>query len=282
MAILLLASLAVQDDLGASLKKLFEGLSAAQRESALKSYDDESRDAEVPFPGPRSGLLIGDLSDAQFETLDGAIRQFLSEDGYRSVMKVAAQCHKKEGLRAYYAGFFGDPTGEGPWAFRIVEHHLTLVHVHSDPDRFGQILLGANPPELWHEQEDAALAGFKALSAGEKKRAVLDAGEGESGAALGDRGVALRDLSEEARKAAHAMIDARIGLFSDAQQKKLRTILDGRDDLLLAFFGEMTARSADGGRANWKIEAPGFLCDYESSRGHIHMTLRATGKTTDD
>lgn len=266
----LILALALQSD---ELRKLFESLSAEQRAAVLKDYDDENRDAEVFFPGERPGLLIGKLSDAQFETLDGAIRAFLSDVGYQTAMKVASQSHKGAGLRAYFANFFGDPTGEGPWAFRIAEHHLTLVHVHSDPDRFGPILLGANPPELWHEQEDAAIACFKALSDDEKKRALLGAGAGESGAAL-DGGIPLSELSADAAKAARATIDARLALFSDAQQKKLRAVLE-KQDLRLGFYGAMTARSADGGKANWKIAGDGFLCDYESSRGHIHMTLRA-------
>lgn len=270
----ILLCLALQDELADSLRKLYESLSAEQRRAALKDYHDANRDAEVFFPGERPGLLIADLTDEQFETLDGAVRRFLSESGTASVMKVAEQSHKDGGLRGYYANFFGDPTGDGPWAFRIAEHHLTVVHVHSDPDRFGPILLGANPPELWHEQEDPALACFKALSADERKRALVE-GAGESGSALGDGGIPLKGLTGPAAEAARAMIDARIALFSDAQQKKLRAILEKAGDLKLGFYGEMTVRSADGGRANWKIEGGGFLCDYESSRGHIHMTLRA-------
>ena len=217
------------------------------------------------------------LSDKQFELLDGAIKQFLSKDGYTLAMKVAHQSHRKEGVKAYFVNFFGDPSKDKTWAFRISEHHLTLVHVHSDPARFGPILLGANPPVLWQKQEEAAIKCFGLLSKEEKEAAQAGKG-GMSGTSADGKGILIGELSEEAAKAAGAMVDARLSLFSEAQQKKLRRIIEaagGVQKLRLAFYGEMTKRSTDGGLANWKIEGDGFLCDYESALGHIHMTMRA-------
>jgi len=263
-----------------SLKSLFTSLSDDQKKAALKSCDDPNRDAEVFTPGDRPGLLIAKLSGDQLKLLDDAVRAFLSADGYAQAMKVATQSHKKEGLKAYWLNFFGDPSKDKSWVFRVSEHHFTLVHVTGDPARFGPILLGANPPDLWHDQEDPAIACFKKLTDDEKKRAR--AGDSsESGRPLGAKGVAIGDLSDDARKAAAAMIDARLALFSETQQKKLRAILEaegGVAKLRLAFFGDMTKRCADGGRADWKIEGRSFLCDYESSRAHIHMTLRGAAE----
>ncbi len=280
---LALALLLPQDTLEASLQELFKSLTEAQRAACLKAADDPNRNAEEFTPGRRPGLLIRELSTEQLKLLEGAIGQFLSEAAFKEAMKVARQSHPGEGLKAYYLNFFGDPTKDkSEWAFRVSEHHLTLVHVESDPDRFGPILLGANPPELWRDQEDAAIECFRKLSDSERKRATVD-GRGMSGRKLGDgRGVPISELSAEARAAAAAMIEARFKLFSEPQQKKLRKILasqGGVDKLRLAFFGEMTRRCADGGRADWKIEGPDLMCDYESSRGHLHMTLRGTART---
>ena len=272
---LALALLLPQDSLEDSLLGLFRSLSEAQRAACLKAADDPNRNAEEFTPGRRPGLLIRELSAEQLTLLERAIGQFLSEAALKEAMQVTRQSHPGEGLKAYYLNFFGDPTKDkAEWAFRISEHHLTLVHVESDPDRFGPILLGANPPELWREQEDAAIECFQKLSETERKRAT-------SGRKL-TGGVSIGELSPESRAAAAAMVEARFKLFSEPQQKKLRTILasqGGVDKLRLAFFGEMTRRCSDGGRADWKIEGPGLLCDYESSRGHIHMTLRGTART---
>lgn len=275
--IIALALVLPQEDLGSSLGDLFASLTEEQKEAALKPYDAKERDAEVFFPGKRPGLLIGELSEKQFELLDGAIKQFLSKDGYALAMKVARQHASKEGIKAYFINFFGDPSKDKAWAFRISEHHLTLVHVHSDPARFGPILLGANPPVLWQKQEEAAIKCFALLSKEEKEAAQAGKG-GMSGTSANGKGILIGELSEKAAKAAGAMVDARLSLFSEAQQKKLRRIIKeagGVRKLRLAFYGEMTKRCADGGRANWKIEGDGFLCDYESSRRHIHMTMRA-------
>lgn len=271
MASLLLALL-LQDP----FTDLFQSLADDQKAACLKPWDDESRDAENFTPGKRPGLLIQNLTEEQAGRLDKAIRAFLSADGYKQAMEVAAQSHKKEGLKAYYLNYFGDPTKDKAWTFRVSEHHLTIVHVTSDPARFGPILLGANPPEIWKEQEEAAIACFAKLSEDEKKKVVIE-GKAASGRTLGDKGVPIESLSADAKAAAIAMIEARFKLFSDDQQKKLRAILQaqgGVEKLRLAFFGEMTKRCADGGRADWKIGSKDFLCDYASSGGHIHMTLR--------
>ena len=274
---ILLLCLALQETtLEDSLSQLFKSLTDDQKKECLKAYDDPDRDAEVFTPGKRPGLLIAQLTEEQLKLLDGSIRRFLSSDGYAEAMKVAAQSHAKEGIKAYYLNFFGDPTKEKAWAFRVSEHHLTLVHVTSDPLRFGPVLLGANPPDLWKSQEEAAIACFAKLSDDEKKKA--DAGEkSDSGKPLGGKGIVIGDLGADAKKAAVAIIDARLAIFSEAQQKKLRAILEaegGAEKLRLGFYGAMTKRCADGGRADWKIEGKRFLLDYESSRGHIHMTLR--------
>jgi hypothetical protein len=269
---LVLALALQQETLESSLTDLFKSLSVAHREACLKAYDDADRDAENFTPGKRPGVLIGDLSDEQYRLLDRGIKLFLSDLGYTQAKKVAEQSHK-DGLKSYYLNFYGDPTKEKSWAFRVSEHHLTLVHVNSDPARFGPILLGANPPDIWGEQEDAAIECFKTLTTDDKKKALLP-GRAASGRKLGDQGIPLDELSKEAKDAAWAMIEARLKLFAEPQQKKLRSILEAQGKLRLAFFGEMTRRSADGGKGDWKIEGPNFLCDYESSRGHIHMTLR--------
>jgi hypothetical protein len=274
VAVLLFA--AAQDTLEASLAELFGSLTEDQRQACLKPYDDANRDAENFPPGERPGLLIGLLNEEQLAKLDRGIRTLLSEDGYRQTMEVAKQSHRKDGLKSYYLNFFGEPGKDPAWAFRVSEHHLTLVHVHSDPKRFGPILLGANPPELWKEQEEAALNCYAALTDADRAKCVLK-GKAASGSALADRGLLIGDLSEAARAAADAMVEARLGLFAEEQRKKLKAMIEERGGvgkMRLAFFGELTRRCADGGRADWKIEGAGFLCDYESSRGHIHMTLR--------
>lgn len=263
--------------LESSLAELFKSLSEDQKKACLKSYDDPNRDEEKFPGGPRPGVQIRDLSDAQYKLLDQAVKGFLSENGYKQALQVAAQGHKNEGFRDYWMNFFGDPTKDKAWAFRVSEHHLTLVHINSDPLRFGPVLLGANPPDVWKDQEDAALECFKKLTAEDKARCVLE-GHSLSGKPLGNKGGVIGDLTPSAKGAAIGMLEARLQLFSEEQQRKIRKIVEGlggAEKLRLGFYNEMTKRCADGGKADWKIEGKGFLCDYESHRGHIHFTLRA-------
>ena len=46
----------------------------------------------------------------------------------------------------------------------------------------------------------------------------------------------------------------------------------------IAFFGEATKKCADGGKWDFKLGGPNFLCDYENTRGHIHLSMKAQAK----
>jgi hypothetical protein len=268
--------LAAGNSLAEELQQLFLSLPEKDRAICLKSYDDPDRKTENFTPGERKGLVIKSLSEEQYGRLENAMRLFFSEEGLRDAVAVTKQSHPDNGLRSYYMNFFGDPSKDKQWAFRVSEHHLTILHFECEPHHFGPVLLGANPPLLWRSQEEAAIKCFSKLSEAERK-AVLVEGRGLSGEALGQRGAAIGTLSSEAKAAAMAMIAERLNLFGVEEQKKLRAILDsqgGVDRLKIAFFGPMKETCEAGGRSDWKIEGPSFLCDYEASRGHIHMTLR--------
>ena len=42
----------------------------------------------------------------------------------------------------------------------------------------------------------------------------------------------------------------------------------------LAYFGNADRRCADGGKWDFKLGGDAFLCDYENTRGHIHMAMK--------
>ena len=268
---------------------LYGALNDDQKKKALHPFDSPHRN-QILFPGaPRPGLQIKELNADQKKQVRAFLASFLSDYGVKKADGILAQVLNENkanatadqtGLDFYYVNFFGVPSEKEPWAIRIAEHHLTIVYLVSvpgQPMRIGPILLGANPPNLWYEMEDAGIAAYKTLSDAKAAGALLP-GKKESGSPMGDGvGVPVGKIPEAARPAVKALFDEWLKVFSAPVQAHVRAILDaqgGLDALRFAYWGEGTARCEAGGKFDWKLEGPAFLCDFENTRGHVHLCLK--------
>jgi hypothetical protein len=284
IAVLLTISPALAETKGGFLDtaiELYKSLKPDQRSRAALKFDDAARN-EQKFPGgKRAGIQLKDLDEHQRELAMKLITQFTSDYGKKKVEAVAAQ--EQSNLMQYYLAFFGEP-GEGKdYAWRIAEHHLTLVDVEvakGEPVVFGPILLGANPPVLWDEDEAKMMDLYKSLTPADKEK-VCKTGKGESAKPIGDAGAKVGDLSSEAQQKVKAVLQQRLEFFSPEIQQRITRIVEKQreaGDLKIVFYGEATARCADGGKWDFKLGGPNFLCDYENTRGHIHLSMKATDK----
>jgi hypothetical protein len=207
------------------------------------------------------------------------LKGFTSEYGAAKCDQIAQQDADEGGMDKYFVVFFGEPGPGKTYAWRITEHHLTLVHVEVEDGksaRFGPILLGSDPPGLFDEEEDQMIALWAALSTPEREK-VARKGRGVSTGAIGDAGVTVSELSPTAQEKVKVVYENRLKFFAPAIADRVRAIVDGAGGLgamRVAFFGQATKRCADGGRWDFKLGGPTFLCDYENSRGHIHMSMK--------
>jgi hypothetical protein len=91
-------------------------------------------------------------------------------------------------------------------------------------------------------------------------------------------GMKVSELSPAARKRVNEIIDNRLKFFSPEIRSRIEKILKeegGADAMRVAFWGDATKRCADGGRWDFKLgNGANFLCDYENTRGHIHMSMK--------
>jgi hypothetical protein len=216
---------------------------------------------------------------------------FTSDYGKKKAIEIADQPSNTDdpttGFARYYLCFFGEPGKGKTYAWRIAEHHLTLVHMeveNGEPKSFGPILLGANPPTLWDAEEEKLLALYAAMTPDEQSKAKQSQNKGISTAAFKGGGVRVGDLGPSAKQAAQAMLDQRLSFFSDdivARVKKIIASHGGIDAMQIAYFGTADKKCRDGGRWDFKLASPnnGFLCDYEGSRAHIHLSMK--GKLAD-
>lgn len=266
--------------LDADAAALFGTLSAAQREKAVLPFDSPERNQEVFPGGKRAGIPLGELDEAQRAAAMKLIAGFTSDYGAKKCEAVSAQ-DKDGGLNKYYLAFFGAPGPGASYAWRIAEHHLTLVHVEVERGtaaRVGPILLGANPPVLWDAEEDALIALYAALTPDDRRK-VGRTGKAISKDPIGDAGAPLGELSPDAREKAKAVFEGRLSFFAPQIQARIRALVEkqgGLAGMRVAYWGEATKRCAEGGLWDFKLGGPAFLCDYENTRGHIHMSMKGS------
>lgn len=243
----------------------------------LPITDTKNRWEMVYTGGKRPGIKISSLTGEQRSAMEKALRMVISKKGWKLAEAVAKQ-DGEEGLGNYWLTCFGDPRKQGDFAFRIAEHHLTLVHLElekGEVQEFGPVLLGSNPPEIWKEEERVLINAWKKIN---DPKVLSKKGEGISSHAMPEgQGMAFSSLNVEGKKAIKAAWTHRLRIFTPAIQQrinKLHTARGGWEKSKLAYYNEVPAKHcADGGRWNFKCALPGMVWDYEGSRGHIHMSL---------
>ena len=208
---------------------------------------------------------------------------FTSDYGAKKCEAIANQTpepNEEAGLGRYYLAFFGEPGKDKQYAWRIAEHHLTIVDLNvenGEPTSFGPVLLGANPATLWDDEEDALIALYGAMSPQERQKAAHEGTGVASKPMANNDGVKVSDLSPTAQAKVKAVYEGRLKFFSDdirARIEKIAKANGGIEAMNVAFWGTADKRCRDGGKWDFKLGNANFLCDYENQRKHIHMSMK--------
>lgn len=277
---------AAEVNLQKNAQQLYSSLSDDQKKQATLPYDAPERTKEVFTGGVRAGIHIKDLNQDQQQLAMQLLTGFTSDYGRKKSIEIADQPSNTQdpttGFGRYYLCFFGEP-GEGKtYAWRIAEHHLTIVHMEiekGEPTSFGPILLGANPATLWDTEEENLLALYSAMTPDEQAKSKRT-GKGISSEMLKDdsAGIRVGDLNPSAKKAAEKMFDQRLSFYSEpivARVKKIVESNGGLDAMRIVYYGDVNNKKCrDGGRWDFKLAGKSFLCDYEGSRAHIHLSMK--------
>ncbi len=147
--------------------KLFESLTAEQKQQALLPYDSPEKRSEVFPGGKRPGVQIKLLNADQQKMAMDLLTAFTSEKGKKLAEDIIAQKPDNPtdlpGFERYYLCYFGEAGAGKTFAWRIAEHHLTIVQVEvekGEPTTFGPVLLGANPARGFDDEEDKMIAAL--------------------------------------------------------------------------------------------------------------------------
>jgi len=261
--------------------KFLNSLDESQQKECLQPMNLKTRWHKQYTGGKREGIQIKKLNAKQKESLQTTLKLVLSDEGWKMAEAVAKQ-DGEQGLDKYYIACFGDPRNpDEPFAFRLCEHHLTIVHLvikGGELTEFGPILLGANPPVLWQKDEKLLIDVWKTHIKNAGSQKLLEKGSGISSKLMkGEKGMLFNDLHADTKSLIKVAWLHRNNIFSPVIQFRLDDLQKARggwEKSRVAFYNQAAdKRSKDGGRWDFKCALPGMVWDFESSRGHIHMSL---------
>ena len=266
----------------AAALKLHQSLSDEQKKLAVKEFTDKDRYTEQFPEVVRPGLPYSKLTAEQKTMVEDVVKAMTSEYGAKRCLEVAKQSSDK----GRYINFFGEPTADNAFAWRVASHHLTLIYAEfgkNKADEFGPILLGGNPvKDLWEQEEKIVIELYGSLSEAETKSIQAKGANSGSGSAIGKAGVKVGELNEKSRDLARNLLSKRLDVFSAARRKVAEAIIareGGVDDLRIAIWGAANKSHLDGGNYHWRIGSDAFIADWQTAgKNHIHMTVRGKAK----
>ncbi|MCS7476599.1 DUF3500 domain-containing protein [Umezawaea endophytica] len=291
----------MSDVLTEAARSLVESLDERQRATALRPItDDDLRHRWSYTPGPRAGVLLGDLGRAQRKAVHHLLASVLSEHAYAQVATVMALedvlDHREGGDRDrhqadYSVVLFGTP-GADPWGWRFEGHHVSVSVVVVD----GKVsatpfFLGANPAHTTYGgltvlrplvlEEELPRQLLDRMGAEHRLTAVVSdhapddlrtRNEPRLGGVLDPVGIALSSLNGEA----HDLLAGLVRYYLDRLRPDLAAAEFARLDLDRVHFAwEGSSRPGEG--HYYRIQAPDLLLEYDNTQGganHVHSVWR--------
>ena len=243
------------DDAG---RAFLASLTDEQRERCSFAFSDEERTAWAYLPGDRQGLRIGDLDSdarAQFTLL---MQSALSTSGYfkaEGVMTLEGvlrelQPDANRDPGKYAITIFGDP-GEGPWAWTLEGHHLSInITAHADDARSTPLMIGVAPAIV----RDGPHAGLRVMGAElDAARALIHSLDAKQRAAAQLKETRPTDIvMKPARSEAFPTEGIPASALDDSQRAALH-------DLIAEYTGNLTPQRARAEEARLHAASPDAL-----------------------
>lgn len=285
-------------------------LASDQRAAAQLPFAGADRYEWQYTPGPRGGLRLKDMTQAQRTAAlelfaaglsargDDQARQIIAlESTLRELERAAGDpSYLGRDPELYYFTIFGDPGGPGPWGWRANGHHLALhfTVVAGELVSPAPLFFGANPAEVRHgpaagqrilaAEEDLARALLARLDSTQKAVALVDP---EAPADILTRNYRVADPAAIPRGIAY-------GALSGEQREQLVTLIRhyveraapelsahawarieqaGLDPITFAWAGP----EQRGHGHYYAVKGPAFLIEYDNTQNnanHIHSVWR--------
>jgi hypothetical protein len=271
------------------LKELFAGLSDEQKKKATFAFDEKGGPAGLKRLGMYNGSIgakIGDVyTKPQQELVERALRATASdEDGFRQLSRNGTWDNSKDFTNCG-AHFFGEP-GKGNWCWLFTGHHLTTrcdgnatdLVGFGGPVYYGHSPNGYSDKNCFYYQTKRVLEFYDALSAEQKKKAVVKGNPGEHEDSIKFRanvadipGIGYADLSKDQKALIETVMRDVLSPYRKEDADEVMAIVKnngGLDKMHLAYYGD--ADSAEKTPWSfWRLEGPGFVWNYRVLP-HVH------------
>jgi len=263
--------------------RLFRGLTDAVREKALAKYDDKQvMQAERPFPGGDQdgrGVLLTELTDEQRGAVDELLNTFFSPAGQEKAALIRRQPHGP-GNRSmdpylWYIKYYNEPARGENWAFRIEEHHLSVIQRYGPGSEatFGPIQLGANTPRDTWDNELAIVRQLHQSLSDAQRMGVVNPIDAMPGAEV--KSLTYASLTDAQKALARQLWEARVAMLSDSQRERLAPLVErsgGIASAKIAFYGEPREY---GDRFVFSLANEGVYLNVDWRSSHPHSIIRA-------
>ncbi|WP_193214222.1 DUF3500 domain-containing protein [Luteolibacter marinus] len=279
-------------------------LDAAKREKAAFAFDSDQRENFRFTPQTRTGLPLGDMSDAQRAAAMKLLEAALSEKGKLKVEQIRtleAFLGVKENRpdyrnpQNYFVSIFGKPGDEKGWGWKFEGHHVSLNYTMAGEGKFSVTpsFYGANPGEVREgehkglrvlkEEDELAKKLLALLLEGEKKAvlfttlppAEIITAESRKVTATEPVGVAAADMNGAQKKALFELISAYTGRHrSDLAEADMEKIVAAGVDKIHFGWAGGTKR---GEAWYYRVQGPTFIMEAANTQNdanHVHAAWR--------
>ena len=291
----------VSRDMARAASAWLAQLDESQRREARLEWSGRQRENWHYVPRGRPGVALRAMSERQTATAWDLLGSLLSARGLDQVRglikieRILGELTGSPGFRDpgnYALAIFGDPAGNGPWAWRFEGHHLSLSVLVAPGHGVSvtPVFFGANPARvpgshahggfrLVGAEEDAVFSLLQSLEGGVRSQAVIAdrslgdivSGPGREVSLQRFEGVPLARLNEAQRGGVMRILELYAGTMREeiAGPALAKVREAGVEALHFAWAGSL----ARGRPHYFRVHGPTALVEYDNTQdgaNHVH------------
>ncbi len=301
-------SRALVEEMRDTAARLAASLDDAARSAGVVEFGAPDRQVWTYLPGPRPGVMLGDLDEHQQRLVMRLLDAGLGGSGARTargVMEldgVLRDLEREEGRAGwerrhrdhYWFRLLGDPVGE-VWAWHLAGHHLAVhLTVVGDEVAATPLFFGANPAVVprgprtgWQAlrpEEGLARDLLEGLDSDQRRTAVVSSSSPEDIATRMDpvadpglvpQGLAWADMDGPGRRRLDGLVRCYLArVHDDVADAAWRSVVDGGlGGVTFAWAGSVQPRQ----RHYYAVRGSTFLLEYDNTQdgaNHVHTVWR--------
>lgn len=274
------------------IRELHATLTDEQKKTLVLDWDHSAAKGRIPtrlgmYNSPLNGQRIGDAyTPAQQELQQRILKSVLNgDDGFNRISRGNTWDNSKS-FTGCGAHIFGDPSGDGKFAWLFTGHHLTVRcdgnsmpgAAFGGPIYYGHLKHGYSKGNAYNFQTQSVQKVYDALDGKQREKAAREGSPGEQAKSVvinpdadARPGIAYAELSGDQQKLVAQVMRDLLEPFRPEDGDEVMAIIKatgGMDKLHLAFFKDETG-DPDEPWHFWRIEGPGFVWNYRILP-HVH------------